>query len=114
MPNYSDVVKIAVDGLHGTVQKYSVAQSQDLIREALIEANGGNTTFDLKRAREHPEMFALIEELLSATVVDTLDNDPLIQALVDMRNVRTGDKNEFLVEDGDLFLVSRAADGCPV
>ena len=37
----NELVKLAVDGYKGNVEKFSVKQSQDVLREALIEANGG-------------------------------------------------------------------------
>ena len=41
MAAMKDIVKLAVDGHRGSVEKYSVDKSQEVLREALIEANGG-------------------------------------------------------------------------
>ena len=113
MAEIKDIVKLAVDGYKGKVEKYSVGQSQELLRQALIEANGGSTVLDYKKIRDGKcaGLFSLLEETLSRTVVEGLQGDEYFNALVDFRNVPEGDKNIFLVEDRNLFVVSEAADG---
>ena len=54
-------------------------------------------------------LFALIEEILSRTVVEGFQGDEYFNALVDFRNVALGDKNIFEVADRDLFVVADAA-----
>lgn len=113
MSEIKDIVKVAVDGYKGKVEKYSVAQSQELLMKALVEANGGSTVLDYKKIRDGKcaGLFTLIEEILSQTVVEGLQGDEYFNALVDFRNVAEGDKNLFLVEDKNLFVVAEAADG---
>lgn len=113
MTDMKDIVKLAVDGYKNRVEKYSQAQSQDTLRQALIEANGGSTILNYKNIRDGKcvGLFALLEEILSRTVVEGLQGDEFFNALVDFRNVAEGDKNLFLVEDNHLFVVSEAADG---
>ena len=43
MAEMKDIVKLAVDSYKGRVEKYTVGQSQEALRQALIEANGGRT-----------------------------------------------------------------------
>lgn len=113
MADMKDIVKLAVDAYHGKVQQYSVDQSQDVLRQALIEANGGSTVLDYRKIRDGqcPGLFSLIETILSRTVVEGLQSDDFFNALVDFRNVAEGDKNLFEVEDSNLFVVSEIADG---
>ena len=113
MSEIKDIVKVAVDAYRGNVEKYSVGQSQDLLRQALIEANGGSTVLDYKKIRDGKcaGLFTLLEETLSRTVVEGLQGDEYFNALVDFRNVAEGDQNIFIVEDSELFVVSEAADG---
>lgn len=113
MSEIKDIVKVAVDAYRGNVEKYSVGQSQDLLRRALIEANGGSTVLDYKKIRDGKcaGLFTLLEEILSKTVVEGLQGDEYFNALVDFRNVAEGDQNIFVVEDSELFVVSEAADG---
>lgn len=109
----SDIAKLAADAYKGSVEKYSVRQSQDLIREALIEANGGETTINYKtlRSSKGAELFALIEELLANTTWDALVTDPAFEALIDGRNVALGDSPIFRIENEDLYVVSKVAEG---
>ena len=113
MSEMNSVVKLAVDAYRGNVEKYSVSESMETLRQAIIEANGGSAKLDYKKIRDGKcgELFTLIEEILSRTVVEGLQGDEYFNALVDFRNVALGDKNIFEVEDSDLFVISDAADG---
>lgn len=72
MPDMKDIVKLAVHARKGCVEKYTVEQSQEALRKALIEANNGKTTLDYRAIRDGKcvGLFTLIEEILSATIVD--------------------------------------------
>ena len=113
MPEIKDIVKLAVDAHRGNVEKYSMDQSMETLRQALIEANGGKTSLDYRMIRDGKcsGLFALIEEILDRTVVEGLTSDDFFNSIVDFRNVAEGDKNLFVVEDSDLFVVSDVADG---
>ena len=113
MAEMKDIVKLAVDAYKGNVEKYSKSQAQDVLRQALVEANNGSTTLNYKDIRDGKcnGLFTLIEEILSRTVVEGLQGDEYFNALVDFRNVAEGDQNLFLVEDRNLFVVAEAADG---
>ena len=109
----NELVKLAVDGYKCNVEKFSVKQSQDVLREAFIEANGGKTTLDYKALRrgQGAEVFAIIEELIPVMISEGLVGDEYFMNLVDYRNLAEGDQNNFLVEDRNLFVVAKAADG---
>ena len=109
----NELTRVAVDGYKGSVEKFSVKQSQDLLREALIEANGGKTTLDFKAMRhgQGAEVFAIIEELIPVVINEGLVGDEFFMNLVEYRNLAEGDQNNFLVEDNNLFVVANAADG---
>ncbi len=113
MPDMKEIVKVAVDAYHGNVKKYSVGQSQDVLRKALVDANGGSTTLNYKNIRDGKcnGLFALVEEILSRTAIEGLQESDLFYTLVDFRNVAEGDKNLFITEDSNLFHVAEAADG---
>lgn len=113
MADYNDIVKLAVDAYHGAPAKYSVAESMDVLRQAMIEANGGSTILDYKAIRDGKcnGLFTIVETILSRTIVEGFQGDEYFNALVDFRNVALGDKNDFVVEDNTLFVVSDAADG---
>lgn len=113
MENMNELVKLAVDGHSGNVEKYSVEDSQKTIREALIEMNNGKTTVDYKSLRngKGEELFAFIEETLAVTIPEGLTGDEYFNTLVDFRNMRLGDQNLFEVGDNTLFYVAEAAEG---
>lgn len=113
MLEMNEIVKLAVDAYHGTVEKYSTEQATDVLRQALIEANGGSTTLNYKNIRDGKcnGLFTLIEEILSNTVAEGLQGDEFFNAMVDFRNIALGDQNLFLVEDNNLFVVADTAEG---
>lgn len=113
MADIKDIVKLGIDGYKGSVEKYSVKQSQDALRQALIEANNGSTKLDYKAIRDGrcTGLFSIVEEILSGTIVDGLQDNAFFEALVDFRNVAEGDQNMFLVEDANLFVVDDVSDG---
>lgn len=113
MAEMNDIVKLAVDGYKGTVEKYSVHEAQETVKQALIAANNGKTTLNYKDIRDGKcnGLFTLLEEILSRTVVEGLSKDDFFNAMVDFRNVAEGDSPVFVIEDNNLFVVSDAADG---
>ena len=113
MADMKDIVKLGIDGYKGSVEKYSVKQSQDTLRQALIEANNGSTKLDYKAIRDGKcnGLFSIVEEILSGTIVDGLADNAFFNALVDFRNVAEGDQNMFVVEDANLFVVDDVSDG---
>lgn len=113
MEDMKNIVKLAVDSYRGKVEKYSVAQSQEVLRQALIEANNGSTHLDYKAIRDGKcsDVFALVETILSETVVEGLTGDEFFNSLVEKRNVALGDQNLFIVEDSNLFVVDDVAEG---
>lgn len=113
MDDMNNIVKLAVDAYKGSVEKYSVKQSQDTLRQALIEANNGKTFLDYRDIRDNkcPGLFTLIEQILDSTVVEGLQGNEFFMNLVDYRNVAEGDSPVFVVDDNNLFVVSDVANG---
>lgn len=113
MADIREIVKLGIDGYRGNVEQYSVAQSQEVIRKALIEANNGKTTLDYRAIRDGKcnGLFTIIEEILNTTVVEGLQGDEFFNAFVDFRNLQEGDQNLFLIEDDVLFVIDEIADG---
>lgn len=113
MAEMKDVVKLAVDAYKGKVEKYSNGESQEVLRQALIEANNGSSKLDYKAIRDGKcqGLFALIEEILDKTVVEGLQEDDFFNSFVEFKNVAEGDENVFIVEDSNLFVVDETADG---
>lgn len=108
-----DIVRVAVDAYHGVTTKYSTGEAMDTLRQAMIAANNGSTVLNYKDIRDGKcnGLFALVEEILSLTIVEGLQGDEYFNTLVDFRNVALGDQNLFEVEDSTLFVVADAAEG---
>jgi len=109
----NELVKIAVDAYKGSVDKYSVKEAQTALRQALIEANGGDTKIDYRKMRDGKcsGVFTIVEEILANTVSEGLVNNPLFDALVEYKNYADGDTPMFDVYDDDLFYVDKIANG---
>lgn len=113
MADRNEIVKLAVDLYHGNVKDYSTQDANDVLREALIEANGGSTKFDPRAMRDgkYNGLFSLVETILNETTSESLADHPILEGLVETRNVPMGDKNEFEIHNDDLFEVAEIADG---
>lgn len=113
MTDMKDIVKLAVDAYKGKVENYSQNESQEVLRQALIDANGGSTIVNYRNIRDGKcnGVFALLEEILDNTVVDGLSRDMYFNTLVEFRNVAEGDSPIFYTNDNTLFVVNEAADG---
>lgn len=108
-----NVVKMAIDAYHGNVETYSTEKANETVRKALLELNNGKTSVSYRDIRDHKVdgLFAIIEEILNRTVVEGLEGDEYFNALVDFRNIAAGDKNAFITEDNDLYVVAKIANG---
>lgn len=113
MAEMNEIIKLGVDAYKGKVTKYSDDKAMDTLCQALVQANNGSTVLDYKAIRDGKcqGVFSIVEQILARTIVDGLQGDEYFNALVQFVNVSAGDKNMFLVEDSDLFVVSDAADG---
>lgn len=109
----NELVKLALDAHNGAVQKYSVNEAQDALRQALIEANGGSTVLDYRAIRDGKcnGVFALVEEILKASIPQGLENNELFDAIVEYKNIAMGDDQVFHVESNELFFVDDVARG---
>ena len=78
MANMQDIVRLAVDTYKGRVENFSDEQTAkrapEVLREALIEANNGKTEINYRDIRDGKcnGLFALVETILSETVVEGL------------------------------------------
>lgn len=109
----NELVKLAIDAHKGSVDKYSVKDAQDTLREALIEANGGSTKIDYRAIRDGKcqGVFTLVEEIIANTIDGDLVTNPLFDALVEYKNVAEGDAPVFDVYDDTLFYIDEVARG---
>ena len=113
MSDINDIVKLAVDAHNGRVEKYSVNEAQDVLRQELIERNNGKDHLDYRDLRDGKcnGVFTLIEQVLDSSIQSGLSANDFFNSYIDYKNVARGDKNEFIVRDNDYFVVSTVADG---
>lgn len=112
MANKNDIIKLALDAMNGRVSgNFSEHDTSESIREALIEANGGSTTINMKTFHRGNALFDLIEELMPHIIEEGLKGDEMFFDLVDYRNVAEGDAIEFVAEDGSEFIMAEIANG---
>jgi hypothetical protein len=109
-----NLVKLAVDAYKGKIAgNFSKDDSMEVLRNALIELNGGSTKLDYKKIRngEANGLFAIVEEILQRTIVEGIQDDNFFEQFVDYRNASLGDERDFYIEDNSLFVVSDTAEG---
>lgn len=113
MNEMENIIQAAVDAYHGKTVKYSADETMDMLRNALVAANNGSTRLNYKNIRDGKcnGLFTIVEEILSRTIVDGLQNDDFFMSMVDFRNIALGDENKFLVEDEFYFEVAEIAEG---
>lgn len=114
MATMNDVVRLGIDICEGKpTGTYSADQAHETFRKALIDANGGKDHLDVKDIRDGKcsETFAIIEEIVTKTVVDGLQGNEFFMNFVEYRNLKLGDKNEFYYPDDSLFYVDSVARG---
>ena len=107
------IILLARDLTRGQVaNNYSVAENSDVLRQALIEVNGGSTKVDLKSMRRNKaEIFEILEEIIPTIVEESMSQDEFLMNYLDERNVAAGDALSFTAEDDSQFIVSEIADG---
>lgn len=114
MADVKNLVKICLDARANRVAgNYSVDDSMEVLRQALIEANGGSTTLDYRAIRDGKcnGLFSIVEEIINKTVIEGLPESCPLFGFVDWRNLKEGDTNVFEIRDNGVFIVSDIAQG---
>lgn len=113
--NAQEFVKLALDSRHGVGEavKYSKNDVQSVLREQLIELNGGSTKFDRKamRGERGAQIYALIEEVIQREENRYWENNEVVNRIVDYRNMALGDEQQFYVPDKSFFAVADISEG---
>lgn len=113
-----DIVRLAIDVYHGNAvvpAEYADKRPVEVLRQALLDLNGGSPKFDFKTFRRNKlEIFEIIEQIVPVLVNEGLQGDEFFYNLVEERNLAAGDTNEFITEDNSLFVVAEMADGIAI
>lgn len=110
----TDLVKLARDSYKNKIAgNFSQADSNEVLKNAFIELNGGNAKITHKtlRSSKKDEMFSIIEEILQNTIVEGLPENSFFNQFVEYKNLALGDQNSFYIPDNSLFAVAETADG---
>lgn len=109
----NDIIKLAVDTYKGVKTAYAEGDPNEIIKNALVEANGGSSKISYKAMRDGKcaGLFALVEEMIDKTVVEGLPESSPIFKFVDYKNGALGDKPEFVVNDTSLLSVATITAG---
>lgn len=106
------LIKLAVDTVKGVPSAFSEGNPSDVIRNALIEANGGSTKIDVKAMRKtNGSFFELVEELIVASIIEGLPESNPIFKWAETKNGKAGDKPEFKVHKDSVLAVAEVANG---
>nr|DAJ77292.1 MAG TPA: capsid protein [Caudoviricetes sp.] len=114
MATVNEIVRLAVDTYNGRpAGKYSLDESNKVVHEAIIAANNGKNYLDKRDIRDGKcgELFAIIEETIVKTVIDGLQGNEFFMNMVEYKNLKLGDTNEFFVPDDSLLYVDEVARG---
>lgn len=108
------IVDLATDIYNGKISgKFENQDPNEVLRKALIEANGGSDKLDYKQLRKGhvTGLFEIIEEILANNTQQGLLSNPFFQEFGEFRDLSAGDEATFHVPDNSLFLVSETAHG---
>lgn len=111
--NLTDLQKLSLDCYRGTVQKYSQAEGEEMLRQALNEivdfcVEDPNKFYREFKKHEN-EFFEIVEELITINV-RRLANDAF-NDWVEFKDYGLGVKPEFRVVNNELYKVSNIATG---
>lgn len=109
----NDVLVMAKELVGQNLEHYSSdrVKTEEALRQALIQANGGSTQINPRNIYPGSELFQIIPELIQIVSDTGLKGDEFFMNYVDYRNVAEGDMNEFYTEDDDTFIVSEIGRG---
>lgn len=108
-----NVIKLASDIIQKKVPSDFADASKNVaaLREALIEANGGSTTIDVKTFHRGNECFQIIEEIIPLVINEGLQGNEFFFNLVDYRNIALGDDIDFWTKQKTNLIVADASYG---
>lgn len=105
----TELVKLCVDTVNNRVQNFSSHQADEAIRKAFFEILGTEKP-TYKEMRKHKvEVFEIMEEVLSQTIINGVNENNFFMQFAEVRNVALGDSIEFYVPDNTLLVASELA-----
>ena len=112
--NTNELVKLIVDDYNGVADQFCGDESpKDLINAAVQDIFGKEKISfkDLRKRSKNEAFFDVVSEVLEKTVLEGFVADPIVDALVDSRNIALCDEQAFDIEDDDDIVVSEISNG---
>lgn len=110
--------KICIDTYKNKLQKYTVAEANEVIRNKIREVAGlpeHPTELQIKRAFKRSSvreaLFEILEETLDDTLITGWSNDPFFNKYVEFKTMVLGDKNSFYIKNPCVLTVAKLAPG---
>jgi hypothetical protein len=104
-----ELSKLAVDIAKNRITKYSQTDASEVLRQELIELNGGSDKITPKSFRNNPQLFEVLEEALDVLVVSGLQEQ--FDDFVETIELDWGDTRVFTVDENRIFDVALVSDG---
>ena len=103
----NELVKLCVDTANSRVQNYSKFEADEVIRKAFFEILGTEKP-SYKDIRKHKvEVFEIMEEVLSQTILNGVNENDFYMQFAEVRNIALGDSLEFYVPDNTMLVASK-------
>lgn len=104
--------KLLLDTAKGKTIKYSLAESDEAIRQHFFEVLGIEPTSNRKEIRKalrrkSYDVYELIEETINEMLISGWGENPFFKQFVDVKNLAAGDSNVFYVPDKSILTVSK-------
>lgn len=106
--NMTDLQRLAKDVYEGRVANYSVEDGDKAIRNAIVEACGGEWNYYNFKANQY-KVFQVWAEVLQVSMGDMVLEQ--FSRFAEIRNTNLGDTPEFILDDPSLFKIVSIADG---
>lgn len=109
----SDLVRLSIDARRNRVKNFSEGRDtkvDEAARARINEIFGVNENEKISdRLWKHhkEEYYEYIEDVINETTPDSWDMSDFYRELVEVKNGRLGDKNDFIVQDKSILLVSK-------
>ena len=101
MADKNAIVKLGLDIIRNQVNTEFASASREeqmeVLRKALVEANGGSTKLNYKSMRNNTALFEIIETILEMNDVQGFEGNDFFEQFVDYRNLALGDENSFYI-----------------
>lgn len=105
------LMQMIVDYSNDCVKKYSKDEASDIVRNAVIEMNGGNTVLDIKSFRRNPALYDVVEETIKVARDSGLKQSDFFNTYVEEVPLSEMDAKRWIIKKDCDLLVSDISRG---